>query len=112
VVGSRAAAGTLCTERSPVNLRSDGVESERGCTVKALVGFIGADAGTSMGSCLAQSGARGAEHRGVLWCARTRRTRGRLFLPLIKRLQGSQTCESRQGSCANLFLAPRASYYV
>jgi hypothetical protein len=24
----------------------------------------------------------------------------------------SQTCESRQGSCANLFLAARASYYV
>jgi hypothetical protein len=101
-----------CAERSPVNLRSGGVESERGCTVKALVGFIGVGAGTVMGSCLAQRGVRGAERWGVLSRARTRRTRGRLFLPLFKRLQGSQTCESRQGSCANLFLAPRASYYV
>jgi hypothetical protein len=53
VVGSRAAAGTLCAERSPVNLRSRGMESEQGCTVKAGVGFIGAGAGTGMGSCLA-----------------------------------------------------------
>jgi hypothetical protein len=65
VVGSRAAAGTPCAERSPVNLRSGGVESERGCTVKAGVSFIGAGAGT--GSCLARHGLRGAECRGVLW---------------------------------------------
>jgi hypothetical protein len=51
--GSRAAAVTLCTERSPVNLRSGGVESKRGCTVEALVGFIGASVGTGTGSCLA-----------------------------------------------------------
>jgi hypothetical protein len=69
VVGSRAAAGTPCVERLPVNLRFDGVESERGCTVKAGVGFIGAGAGTGTGtgSCLARRGARGAERRGVLW---------------------------------------------
>jgi hypothetical protein len=30
VVGSRAAAGTPFVERSPVNLRSGGVETERG----------------------------------------------------------------------------------
>jgi hypothetical protein len=59
VVGSRAAAGTPCVERSPVNLRSSGVESERGCTVKASVGFIGAGAGVGAGSCLARRGARG-----------------------------------------------------
>jgi hypothetical protein len=52
---------------------------------------------------------RGRSDEGVLWRARTHRTRGSLFLPLFKRLQGSQMCESRQGSCANLFLAPRAS---
>jgi hypothetical protein len=67
VVGSRAAAGTPCAERSPVNLRSGGVESERGCTVKASVGFIGVGAGVGAGSCLAQHGARGAECRGMLW---------------------------------------------
>jgi hypothetical protein len=50
-----------------VNWRSGGVESERGCTVKALVGFIGAGAGTDTGSRLARRGARGAERRGVLW---------------------------------------------
>jgi hypothetical protein len=112
VVGSRVVVGTLCAERSPVNLRSGEVESERGRTVKASVGFIGASAGMGVGTGLAWRGARGAERWGMLWRARTRRTRGCLFLPLFKRLQGSQTCESCQWSCANLFLAPRASYYV
>jgi hypothetical protein len=53
--------------------------------------------------------ARGRSAEGVLWRARTRRTRGHLFMPLFKRLQGSQTCKFCQESCANLFLAPRAS---
>jgi hypothetical protein len=70
-----------------VNLCSGEVESERGHMVKALVGFI--EAGTGVGMGLAWRGARGAERRGVLWRARTRRTRGHLFLPLFKRLQGS-----------------------
>jgi hypothetical protein len=39
--------------------------------------------------------ARGRSAEGMLWRARTRRTRGRLFLPLFKCLQGSQACESR-----------------
>jgi hypothetical protein len=70
VVGSGAAAGTLCAERSPVNLSSDGVESERGCTVKVRVGFIGAGAGVGAGpSAGACSGV-----------ARARRTRGHFFL--------------------------------
>ena len=64
MVGSRAAAGTPCAERSPVNLRSGEVESERGRTVEASVGFIGAGVGT--GSSVAWHGARGAERRGVL----------------------------------------------
>jgi hypothetical protein len=57
-----------CAERSPVNLRSGEVESERGHTVKAGVGFIGAGAGAGvgMGSGEARRGARGVERRGVL----------------------------------------------
>jgi hypothetical protein len=51
VVGSRAAAGTPCAERSPVNLRSGEVESERGRTIEASVGFI--SAGASVGTSLA-----------------------------------------------------------
>jgi hypothetical protein len=35
------AAGTPCAEQSPVNWRSSEVESERGSTIEALVGFIG-----------------------------------------------------------------------
>jgi hypothetical protein len=68
VVGSRAAASTPCAVQSPMNLRSGGVESKRGCTVKASVGFIGAGAGVGVGagSCLARRGARGAERRVVL----------------------------------------------
>jgi hypothetical protein len=80
VVGSRAAAGTPCAERSPVILRSGGVESERGCMVKALVGFIGAArawarglawrdamcAGPSAGAC--SSALERVEHVGVCFC--------------------------------------------
>ena len=49
MVGSRAAAGTPCAERSPVNLCSGEVESERGRTVEASVRFIGAGAGVGTG---------------------------------------------------------------
>jgi hypothetical protein len=44
---ARAAAGTTCAEGTPVNWRSGGVGSERGCTVEAEVGFIVTDAGLS-----------------------------------------------------------------
>jgi hypothetical protein len=72
VVGPRAAAGTPCAERSPVNLSSGEVESEWGCTIEASVGFIGASAG--VGTSLAWRGVVcvGPSTRGVLWCARTR----------------------------------------
>jgi hypothetical protein len=49
VVGARAAAGTLCAGQTLVILRFDKVESERGCTVEALAGFIGASAGRGTG---------------------------------------------------------------
>ena len=64
VVGARAAAGTPCAERGPADLRLGG--AERGCMVKALVGFIGAGAGVGAGSGVARRRARGAKHRGVL----------------------------------------------
>jgi hypothetical protein len=112
VVGSRAAAGTSCTEQTPVIWRSGEVETERGRTVEASTGFIGTGVG----------GSTGLARRGVVragpsaWAcssdARARRTRGCLFLPLFKRLQRSQTCESCHESCADLFLAPRASSYM
>jgi hypothetical protein len=49
VVGARAVAGTPCVGRMPVNVRSGGVGSERGCTVKAEVGFIVTGAGVGAG---------------------------------------------------------------
>jgi hypothetical protein len=54
VVRARAAAGTSCAERTPTILRLGGAESERGCTVKALVGFIGASVGIGTGSGIAR----------------------------------------------------------
>jgi hypothetical protein len=51
VAGARAAAGTPCAERSPVNLRSGGVERERGLAWRGA----------------ARRGARGVGHRDVLW---------------------------------------------
>jgi hypothetical protein len=102
------AAGTPCAEQSPVNWRSGEVESERGRTVEASAGFIGAGAGGGTGLAW-----RGTVHAGsgVGACsgdARARRTCGHLFLPLFKRLQRSQACESY----ADLFLAPMAISYM
>jgi hypothetical protein len=50
VVEARAAADTPCAERTPAMLRLGGAESEWGCTVMALVGFIGAGVGVGVGS--------------------------------------------------------------
>jgi hypothetical protein len=80
VVGARAAAGTPCAGQTLVILRSGEVESERGRTVEALAGFIGA--GTGRGTGLARCGAKRAglsagacsgapervEHVGVCFC--------------------------------------------
>jgi hypothetical protein len=92
--------------------RSGEVESERGRTVEASAVFIGVGAGGGTG--LALRGAMRAEPSAGACSgdARARRTRGRLFLPLFKRLQRSQTCESCHESCTDLFLAPRARSYV
>jgi hypothetical protein len=66
-----------------VNWRSDEVESERGRTVEASVGFIGACAGGGTGL-----GWRGAVRAGPSTgaCsgdARARRTRGHFLLPVF-----------------------------
>jgi hypothetical protein len=78
VVVACAAAGTLLTGRTPASSSLGWVSGVRGCTVKAGMAFIGA--GTAQGC------ACGRSAEGVLWRARTRRTRGHLFLPLFNRL--------------------------
>jgi hypothetical protein len=107
VVGSRAAAGTPCTERSPVILRSDEVESERGRTVEASVGFIGAGASTGLtwhGA--ARVGPSVGACSGV---AKARRTRGCVILPKFLRLLSTQTCESCHMACVRFLPSPRAT---
>jgi hypothetical protein len=81
VVGALATAGTPCAERTPVNLRLGGAESERRCTVKAGVGFIGA--GVGAGSSVAWRGAAraGPSTEVCSGIAKARRTRGHFFLP-------------------------------
>jgi hypothetical protein len=96
VVGSWAAAGTPCAEQSPVNLRSGEVESERGRTVEASVGFIGAGMGTGLAwrgavrvglSARACSGApECAEHVGVCFCLCSNACRDRKRANLAKGL--------------------------
>jgi hypothetical protein len=102
VYGGRACAtaGTSLTGQTPANLSSGWASDVRGCTVEAGVAFI--VAGACMGAGLARHGAArvGGAPRACSGVARARRTRVRLFLPLFKRLLGSQTCESRQGTCA------------
>jgi hypothetical protein len=98
VVGSRAVAGTPCVEQSSVNLRSDEVESERGRTVEASAGFIGAGAGVGTGlawrgavhagpSAGACSGApERVEHVGVCFCLFSNACRDRKRANLAKSL--------------------------
>jgi hypothetical protein len=83
VFGSLAAAGTPCAEQSPVNLCSGEVESERGRTVEASVGFIGSGAGGGTG--LAWRGAVrvGPSAGACSGDARARRTRGHFLLPVF-----------------------------
>jgi hypothetical protein len=95
-----AAAGTLLSGQTPVNLCSGWVRDARGCTVEARVAFI--SAGTSVGAGLAWHGVArvGGALRACFGVARARRTRGRVYLPEFLRLQSSKTCESSQMSCA------------
>jgi hypothetical protein len=60
VVGARATAGKLCAGQTPVILRSGEVESERGRTVEALAGFIGAGAGSGIGLAWRGTGREGS----------------------------------------------------
>jgi hypothetical protein len=84
-----------------VNWRSDGVGSERGCTVEAGVGFIVASMGVGVGAVLARHGAgRAGPSVGVCsGVARARRTRDCVILPKFLHLLSSQTCESCHMTC-------------
>jgi hypothetical protein len=101
VVGSRAATGTPCAERSPVNLRSGEVQSERGRTVEASIGFIGAGVGVGVGTGLAWRGVvrAGSSAGACSGVARACQTRGCVILPKFLRLLSTQTCESCHMAC-------------
>jgi hypothetical protein len=79
VVGARAAAGTPCAERTLAILRLGGVESERGRTVMASVGFIGA--GMGAGSGITRRGRVGPSAGACSGIVRAGRTRVHFFLP-------------------------------
>jgi hypothetical protein len=66
------------------------VECARRSTVDVSRGFIGAGAGNSVGSALAQRGARGGARRACSGELRERRTRGSLFLFLFYPLLSGQ----------------------
>jgi hypothetical protein len=101
VAGACAAASTPFSMQTPTNSCSGGVRSARGCTIETSVGFIAA--GTGVGAGLTRRGVAraGRALRACSGVARARRTRGRVHLPEFLRLQSSQTCESRQMSCAS-----------
>jgi hypothetical protein len=80
VVGSRATAGTPCAERSSVILRSGAVESERGRTVEALVGFIGTTRARAWGLALRGAARAGLSAGAGSGVARARQTRGCVIL--------------------------------
>jgi hypothetical protein len=102
------AAGTPCAGQTPVISGSGEVESTRGSTVEALVGFIGAGAGRRHRHGLARRGARGVGRWACSGAFRARRTRGSVLLPTFNSLPRSQACESWQKFGACFLLAPRA----
>jgi hypothetical protein len=89
---ARRAQRELLRTRAWAGLRAWG-EHSRGL---GLLYRHGRRRGHGVRRCLAR--AHGAERRGVLWRARTGRTRGRLLLPWFKRLLSKQTCKSCQKS--------------
>jgi hypothetical protein len=75
--------------------RSGEVESERGRTVEASAGFIGAGAGGGTSSAWRDAVRAGSSSGACSGDARARRTCGCVILLLFLRLLSSQTCESR-----------------
>jgi L-asparagine transporter-like permease len=61
-----------------VNMCLGRAKSEQGCTVTALVGFIGAEAGVGAGPSVARAGPSVVTCSGI---ARAYRTHGRFILP-------------------------------
>jgi hypothetical protein len=112
VAGDRVAAGTSFLGQTPMISGSGEVESMRGSTVEALVGFIGAGASRRHGRGLARRGARGVGRWACSGTLRARRTRGTVLLPLFNSSPRSQACESWQKSGIGLLLAPRAVSYM
>jgi hypothetical protein len=108
VVVACAAAGTGFYGQTPANSCSGWIRDARGCTVETEVGFIVAGAGVGAG--LTRHGATRAGYvpNACSSVARARRTRGRVHLPKFLRLQGTQTCESRQRSCRGLLRCRRS----
>jgi hypothetical protein len=84
-----------------VILCSGEVESERGRTVEASVGFIGAGMGMCVGTGLAWRGAArvGLSAGACSGIARARQTRGCVILPKFLCLMSTQTCESCHMAC-------------
>jgi hypothetical protein len=107
VAGDRVAAGTPFAGQTPVISGSGEVESTRGSTVEASVGFIGAGASRRHGHGLARCEAHGVGRWACSGALRARRTRGSVLLPLFNSSPRSQACESWQKFGAGLLLAPR-----
>jgi hypothetical protein len=107
VAGDRLATGTLSAGQTPVISGSGEVESTRGSTVEASVGFIGAGSSRRHGRGTARRGARGVGRWACSGELRARRTRGSVLLPSFNSSPRSQACESWQKSGAGLLLAPR-----
>jgi hypothetical protein len=108
VAGDRVAAGTPCAGQTPVISGSGEVESTRGSTVEASVGFIGAGTSRRHGHGLARRGVREVRCWACSGALRARRTRGSVLLHLFNNSPRSQACESWRKTDAGLLLAPRA----
>jgi hypothetical protein len=83
VAGDRVATGTPFAGQTPVIFGSGEVESTRGSTVEASVGFIGVGASRRHGCGSARRGARGVGRWACSGALRARRTRGSVLLPLF-----------------------------
>jgi hypothetical protein len=112
VAGDQVAAGTPFAGQTPVISSSGEVESTRGSTVVASVGFTSTGASRRHGHGLARCGERGVGRWACSGALRVRRTRGSVLLPLFNSSSRSQACKSWQKSGVGLLLAPRAVSYI
>jgi hypothetical protein len=104
-----AAAGTLLTRQTPVNLSSGWVSDARGCTVEARMAFIGAGVSVDTGLARHRAARMGGAPRACSDAPERVEHVCVCFCPCSNAYRGHKRANLAKGLVQDLFLAPRAS---